>query len=150
MATILRCRRRRLWRYIHEAQSVRAFRNTICCKAVTAIAHSVRRKGLDHVIAFLVCTLLVIFAVGAKVAVYHPTEPGVRVIAAAKAWQAKQMPVDAEPLMDAIIPQTDLALTVLLSLCVVIAVIPREDKRRGFHSGMEYCPSVAVRPPPAF
>ena len=115
---------------------------------MTVIAHSVRRKGLDHTIAFLVCTLLVIFAIGAKVALYHPTEPGTRAIAAAKAWQAKQVLADAEPAMAAIVPQADLTLMVLLSLCVVLVVIPRQEERAGFHPQMEGIPSVAVRPPP--
>jgi hypothetical protein len=117
---------------------------------VTATAHFVRRKGLDHLIAFLVCTLLVIFAIGAKVAMYHPTERGARPIAAAKAWQAKLMLTDTEPLINAIVPQTDVTLIVLLSLCVVLALIPREDERQGFHLQMGYLPSVAVRPPPSF
>jgi hypothetical protein len=117
---------------------------------VTAIAHFVRRKGLDHVIAFLVCTLLVIFAIGAKVAMYHPTEPGTRPIAAAKAWQAKQMPADVEPAMAAVVPQIELTLTALLSLGVVFAVILREEERPGFHLQMEGLPSVAVRPPPTY
>jgi hypothetical protein len=100
-------------------------------------------------IAFLVCTLLLIFAVGAKVALYHQTEPGMRRIAATKAWQAKQMLTDAEPASVAIVPQTELTLVVLLSLCVVLVVMPREQERPGFHSQMEGLPSVAVRPPPA-
>ena len=101
-------------------------------------------------IAFLVCTLLVIFAVGAKVAMYHPTEPGTRPIAAAKAWQAKQMLADAEPAMAAIVPQTEMTLITLLSFCVVVMLLPREDERPGFHIQMQGPPSVAVRPPPAY
>lgn len=117
---------------------------------MTLIAHYARRKGLDHVIAFLVCTLLVVFAVGAKVAMYHPTEPGTRPIAAAKAWQAKQMLADAEPAMAAIVPQIEPTLITLLSLCVVLILLPREDERPGFHIQMQGPPSVAVRPPPAY
>jgi hypothetical protein len=116
---------------------------------VTSTAHFVRQKGLDHVIAFLICTLLVIFAVGAKVAMYHPTEPGTRPIAATKAWQAKQMLADTEVGVEAIVPQTELALAVLLSLWVVL-VVRREEERPGFHVQMQGLPSVAVRPPPAF
>jgi hypothetical protein len=117
---------------------------------VTLITNYARRKGLDHVIAFLVCTLLVIFAVGAKVAMYHPSEPGTRPIAAAKAWQAKQMLADAEPAMAAIVPQTKPTLTTFLSLCVVLILVPREDERPGFHIQMQGPPSVAVRPPPPY
>jgi hypothetical protein len=117
---------------------------------VTATAHFVRRKGLDHLIAFLVCMLLVIFAVGAKVAMYHPTERGARPIAAAKAWQAKQMLTDAEPALAAVVPQTEATLIALLGLCVVLAVVAREEERPGFHPQMEGLPSVAVRPPPVF
>jgi hypothetical protein len=101
-------------------------------------------------IAFLVCTLLVIFAVGAKVAMYHPTEPGTRPIAAAKAWQAKQMLADAEPASVVIVPQPELPLVFLLSLCVVLTLLPRRQERPGFHIQMQGPPSVAVRPPPAY
>ena len=114
------------------------------------MAHFVRRKGLDHLIAFLVCTLLVIFAVGAKVAMYHPTEPGTRPIAAAKAWQAKQMLTDAEPAMAAVVPQTELTLILLLSFWVVLVVLPREEERSAFHLRMDGLPSVSVRPPPTY
>jgi hypothetical protein len=101
-------------------------------------------------IAFLFCALLVIFAVGAKVAAYHPTERGARPIAAMKAWQAKQTLADVEPAMAAIVPKTELMLIALLSLCVVVAVLPRDEERPGFHPQMEGLPSVAVRPPPAY
>jgi hypothetical protein len=117
---------------------------------VTVIAHFMRPKGLDHVIAFLVCTLLVIFAVGAKVAMYHPSERGTRPIAAAKAWQAKQMLPDTEPRMAAIVPRAGPTLTVLLSLWVVLEMIPSEQERPRFHLQMQGLPSVAVRPPPGF
>lgn len=101
-------------------------------------------------VGFLVCMLLVIFAVGAKVAMYHPTEPGTRPIAAAKAWQAKQMPVAAEPAAVAIVPQTELTLTLLLSVCVVLALLPCMEELPGFPIQMQGAPSVAVRPPPAY
>lgn len=93
--------------------------------------------------------LLVIFAVGAKVAMYHPTEPGMRRIAATKAWQAKQMLADTEPVAVAVVPETKLTLILLLSLCVVVTLLPREEERPGFHIQMQGPPSVAVRPPPA-
>jgi hypothetical protein len=99
-------------------------------------------------IGFLVCTLLLIFAVSAKVAMYHPTEPGTRPIAAAKAWQAKQMLTDAEPAPVAIVPQTELTPIFLLILCVVVTLLPRREERPGFHIQMQGSPSVAVRPPP--
>lgn len=129
---------------------MRLFRNAICCRTVKAIAHFVRRKGLDHLIAFLVCTLLVIFAVGAKVAMYHPTERGTRPIAAAKAWQAKQMLTVAEPASVGIVPQTELTSILLLSFCVLLTLLPRQEERPGFHIQMQGPPSVAVRPPPAY
>ena len=97
-------------------------------------------------IAFLVCTLLLIFAVGAKVAVYHPTEPGTRSIAATKAWQAKQLPTNVEPALIPIAPQAELIL--LLELLVVVGVMPRAEERSDFHLQMYGLPSVAVRPPP--
>ena len=100
-------------------------------------------------IAFLVCTLLLIFAVSAKVAMYHPTERGTRPIAAAKAWQAKQMLAAAEPAPVAIIPRTELPLIFMLGLCVVLTLLPRREERPGFHIQMQGPPSVAVRPPPA-
>jgi len=102
------------------------------------------------VIGFLVCALLVIFAVGAKVAMYHPSEPGTRPIAAAKAWQAKQMLADTAPATAAIVPQTVLTLITLLSLCVVVMLLPRSEERPGFPIQMHGNSSVAVRPPPAY
>ena len=116
---------------------------------MTLIAQFVRRKGLDHLVAFLACTLLVVFAVGAKVAVYHPQERGTRTIAAAKAWEAKQVLADAGPAMGAILPEPELTLILLLSLCVALVVVPREEERAGFHPQMEGIPAVAMRPPPA-
>jgi hypothetical protein len=52
--------------------------------------------------------------------------------------------------MAAIVPKTELMLIALLSLCVVVAVLPRDEERPGFHPQMEGLPSVAVRPPPAY
>lgn len=100
-------------------------------------------------VGFLVCMLLMIFAVGAKVAMYHPTEPGTRPIAAAKAWQAKQM-LDTAPATVAIVPETELTLFLLLSVCVVVTLLPRTEELPGFPIQMQASPSVAVRPPPTY
>jgi hypothetical protein len=43
---------------------------------------------VHHVIAGTVCALLLFFAVGAKLAAYHPHEQAARSIASTKVWQA--------------------------------------------------------------
>lgn len=96
----------------------------------------------------MVCTMLVLFAVGAKVAVYHPQEPGTRSIACAKVWPAKQMLTEPGVATAPIVPQAAAALVMLLSLFVVVVVVPRERERIRVRARFDGLTPLAVRPPP--
>ena len=122
--------------------------NAVCCKTVRAIANFVRRKGLDHSIAFAICGLLLFFAVGTKVAAYHPNRPGARPIVATKVWQAKQL-LDSETADAQLTSPTALTLVLLFNLCLMAVPMPRRSPSLSFHRlRIEGLPSLAVRPPP--
>ena len=116
---------------------------------VQGMRQFVRRQGLDHMIAFTVCALLVFFAIGAKVAMYHPTEPGARSIASAKVWMVKQPLADSGVGMIPLAPQSAVAVVLLLSLCILSVPLPPRCEQARPSSKTESLTPLAVRPPPA-
>jgi hypothetical protein len=100
--------------------------------------------------AISICGLMLFFAVGSKVAAYHPKELAARSIAATKVWQAKNVASDSEVADTGIALRTALELVLLLSLCLVVAV-PQPERERPHRDLLAdgYAP-LAKRPPPAF
>lgn len=100
-------------------------------------------------IAFLLCALLGIFAIGAKVAMYHQREPGARPIAAAKAWVGKRVLAESGTTTVPVTPQAAVAVILLLSLCVVSIPLPHGCERSDLPSKIDDFTPFSVRPPPA-
>lgn len=117
-------------------------------EGVRALMQLVRRNGFHHGIAAVVCSLLLFFAVGAKVAAYHTAEQGAKPIASAKMWQTSK----AAPSEDETTTTTAQPVILLLMLLSVLAagavLLQRYDLvvRRDWHAAF---PPLAVRPPPA-
>ena len=100
---------------------------------------------LRHIFGLLLCALLCLFAIGAKMAVYRPHQEQVKNLTAAKAWQNNEVP---SPLSTPV--QTPVLLMALLML-VVTFTVTREalPERPTFASRNWYDPALAVRPPPS-
>jgi hypothetical protein len=113
------------------------------------IAQFARRRGLHHVIAIAICAVMLFFAVGSKVAAYHSKELAARSIAATKVWQAKHVAGDSEQAGASVTLQSAMELVFLLSLCVVVAELPLERERSGWHPPLENFAALAMRPPPS-
>jgi hypothetical protein len=111
------------------------------------LVHLACRKYLRHIVAGTICALLFIFAVGTKVAAYHPHEAAAKPIASTKVWQTtKNVPPAPEQIR---IPTYPVALLVLLFGVFAmegIAVTPaREVRAPGFPTSFS---PLAIRPPP--
>ena len=113
------------------------------------IAQFARRQGLHHVIAIAICALMLVFAVGSKVAAYHSKELAARSIAATKVWQAKQVVADSEQVRTSVTPQTFMELVFLLGLCFSVVQLPLERERSDWPAPLENFAVLAMRPPPA-
>jgi hypothetical protein len=98
----------------------------------------------------LFCWLLVVYAVGAKLALYHPQRPGALSVASTKAWQNQDNPSVDVQLAAPVDAPAPLLMTMFASLlgtvfAVVWRISPDEMSpavRRWF------LPSLSVRPPP--
>lgn len=121
-----------------------------CCilKTVRVLVHLAGRRYLQHAVAATFCALLFLFAVGTKLAAYHPHEAAAKPIASAKVWQAtKSVPSTVEQVR---IPSYPVALIALLfgifAMEGAILVPVREVRAPG--SPISFSP-LAIRPPPA-
>lgn len=94
----------------------------------------------------LLCGLLLVYALGAKLALYHSGQAGARSVAATKAWQDHEAPaVEIAPVvatltvagLGAVLPEP-----VFAPLWSVTRDVPVMSAVRGF------LPDVSVRPPP--
>lgn len=113
-----------------------------------ALAYFVCRKGVRHAIGVTVCALLLFFAVGTKLAWYHPQEQGARPIAATKLCDVtKCVPSGAEQIH--IAPQAAVLVVLLLSIVVVVAVSAERNTEVVFVPPLTGLSPFAVRPPPA-
>lgn len=107
-----------------------------------------RRYRLHHGVAALVCSLVVVFAVSAKVAAYHTSDTAAKPIASAKMWQtSKAAPI--EDVKTAISGQPMILLMLLLSLPFADRIL--QQHREMILPKARYLgfPPLAVRPPPA-
>jgi hypothetical protein len=116
---------------------------------VRLIAQLARRKELNHLIAIAICSLLLVFAVGSKVAAYHSKEQAARSIAALKVWQAKQVATGAQTAPIPVLPSAALAVVCLFFLSVAVHDLQLGRELTGFHLQSQGFSPAAVRPPPA-
>lgn len=101
---------------------------------------------LRYLFAGLLCTLLLVFAVSAKVASYHPEQQAARLMAATKVSQNNAIPVPPRPIL---YPQFFLA---LISLLVSMEFVTRwqlAHRQPARPSPRWFSPVRSVRPPPA-
>jgi len=115
---------------------------------VEAISQMNNRRALRYMIGAMLCWLLVMYAVGAKLALYHTGQPGARSVAATKAWQDQAVPsieADIAPVLAT--PSLMEAVTVLLSMVFVAVWCVAEDKPVSAEAH-GFSPHLSVRPPP--
>lgn len=141
------CPERGHWRLIGNGRVVDCGE---CCilNTVRVLVHLAGRRYLQHAVAATFCALLFLFAVGTKLAAYHPHEAAAKPIASAKVWQAtKSVPSTVEQVR---IPSYPVALIALLfgifAMEGAILVPVREVRAPG--SPISFSP-LAIRPPPA-
>jgi hypothetical protein len=104
------------------------------------------RRRLRYFFGGMLCWLLLVYAVGAKLALYHPHRPGAQSVAATKAWQDNALPsvesVDIRPAASVLH-----IVAVLLSLVfVTIWCISLDEPAIPFENW--FSPYLSVRPPP--
>jgi hypothetical protein len=117
---------------------------------VEAIPKMDRRKALRYSIGVMLCWLLLMYAVGAKLALYHMGQPGARSVAATKAWEDHAVPsVDTEAAP--VLATTAVINIGAVLLALVFAVVWRiaEDESARIHV-RGFSPHLSVRPPPIF
>ena len=59
---------------------------------MNAVPHVDGRKRWKYCFGGMLCCLLLVYAVGAKLALYHLQQPGAKSVAATKAWQNNAIP----------------------------------------------------------
>jgi hypothetical protein len=93
--------------------------------------------------------LLLFFAVGNKLAWYHPHEAGAKSVAATKAWQTADTPAPSQE-QTKIVPQTSVMLALLLIVfTVAVSLLPRPNEEAAVFLPSSGLSPFAVRPPPA-
>lgn len=118
-------------------------------EAVRALVRLFGHKGVRHAVAGSLCALLLFFAVGTKLAWYHPHEAGAKSVAATKAWQMTDTPA-ASPEQTKFVPQSLTILALLLAVSPVAdALLPRRSEEAAVFLPSSGFSPFAVRPPPA-
>lgn len=117
---------------------------------VEVVSQMNRRNALRYAVGALLCWLLVVYAVGAKLALYHTQQPGAKSVAATKAWQDHDLPVsfvaaEAAPAV-VVLPNVSVAGLLLAIAFAVAWVLPVERDVPGVVRG--FVPELSVRPPP--
>ena len=106
-------------------------------------------RVLRYVVGAMLCGLLLVYALGAKLALYHTGQPGARSVAATKAWQDQAVPlVEAEIAPVPATPSVMEAVAALLSLVFVAVWFVAEDKPV-MAVARRFSPHLSVRPPPS-
>lgn len=101
---------------------------------------------LRYLFAGLLCTLLLIFAVGAKVASYHPEQQAARFMAATKVCQNNAIPVPPRPIL---FTQLFLALVSLMMSMEFVTRWQLSHRQPARPNPRWFSPVRSVRPPPA-
>jgi|GEM_PF-2498775 len=118
-------------------------------EAVRALVRLVSRKGVRHAVTGILCALLLFFAVGNKLAWYHPHEAGAKSVAATKAWQTTDTPASSSE-QTKIVPQSLVMLALLLTAFpVAVSLLPRRSGEAAVFLPSSGFSPFAVRPPPA-
>ena len=117
-------------------------------EGVEAISQMNSGRVLRYVVGAMLCGLLLVYALGAKLALYHTGQPGARSVAATKAWQdhAPSAEIEVAPVLAT--PSVMEAVAALLSLVFVAVWYVAEDKpvMAVVHG---FSPHLSVRPPPS-
>ena len=135
-----------------ESDTARYSRNLLAMCAmlmdVRALMSMVRRNRFHSGIAALACSLVLVFAVGAKVAWYHTADQSAKPIASAKMWQmSKVSSVEDVKISTAGEPVLFLLLVQLLVIADVL-LLGHSDLSLPA-SPHALFPPIAVRPPPS-
>jgi hypothetical protein len=102
---------------------------------------------LSYIFGGILCSLLLLFTVGAKLAPYHPQQQEAKPIAATKAKQNNAIP-SADTAIVGHAPSFLNILTVLLSLVfVATSLVSLNQPASPFPTW--FSPYLSVRPPPA-
>lgn len=109
------------------------------------------RSALRYAVGAMLCWLLVVYAVGAKLALYHTQQPGAKSVAATKAWQDHDLtisPMEAQvaPALVAA-PSLSIGALLLAAAFAVVWVLPAIPRVPAVVRG--FSPHLSVRPPPA-
>jgi hypothetical protein len=140
--------RRRLRGLHSDSRAIAISARCAILEAVRALPQLACRKGMNHVIAAAVCALLLFFAVGTKLAAYHPHEQAAKSIASTKVWQT----ADSTP---SIVEQAKIAPQSFSPVAIWLSVLAVEHPRVVPRSEIFISPPdpglspFAVRPPPA-
>ena len=115
---------------------------------VNAVPNVDDRKQWKYYFGGMLCCLLLVYAVGAKLALYHLQQPGAKSVAATKAWQDNAIPsIDVEIAPIHAVPSTLYLVAIILSLTftAVWRIIQEEPVRA---MPRWFSPHLSVRPPP--
>lgn len=104
----------------------------------------VARKRSKYLFGSVLCCLMVVFAVGAKMALYQP-QKAAKSIAATKAWQDHVPAIEAPVAFSAISFAGVLALVFALSFAPLWVIAQDEDE---LSAHIWFSPALSVRPPP--
>ncbi|WP_188757651.1 hypothetical protein [Edaphobacter acidisoli] len=110
-----------------------------------------RRSALRYAVGAMLCWLLVVYAVGAKLALYHIHQPGAKSVASTKAWQDHDINVVSADVQIApavtVLPQVSVGALLLAMAFATVWVLPVERNAPTMVLG--FSPELSVRPPPA-
>ena len=105
------------------------------------------RMRLRHFFGVALCCLLLSYAVGAKLALYHSQQPGAKSVASTKAWQDHTIRSEVENLTLPATPSPLELLEMLLGLVLMtVFYISLEEPAAPVVCGRSPC--LSLRPPP--
>lgn len=117
---------------------------------VEVVSQMNRRNALRYAVGAMLCWLLVVYAVGAKLALYHTHQPGAKSVAATKAWQDHDLPITSVDAQSApaiaILPSMNVGELLLAMAFAVAWILPVERDIPVMVRG--FVPELSVRPPP--
>jgi Na+/proline symporter len=102
---------------------------------------------LRHIFVLMLCSLLCLFAIGAKTAVYRQHQEQVKNLTSAKVWQDSQLPSTAS----ATAVPAPVLLALALSMLTVSFCFSGEGRCEQAAAAARswFWPALAVRPPPS-
>lgn len=120
---------------------------------VEVIPQMNERRALRYAVGAMLCWLLVMYAVGAKLALYHQGQPGAKSVAATKAWQDNAIaavdvriaPVQMAPVHIATPVFSMIAALLSMAVATIWSIVP---DRPAMAVARGFSPHLSVRPPP--